>query len=126
MKTLCFSRIFLNSLSGSWKSDPGREGEVITFALSITGNRVTGTFSVVVPYAASSGAHKTDTLSGPLEGTVSGSRATGIFREAGDPKNTGTFEFVMAGGGSQFGCTVRANDGGESRTYTVRRAQQGR
>lgn len=109
--------------TGTWKSSAGPEGEVITFSLTSTGARITGNFSVVVPIKVSSGARKTETLGGPLEGTVSGNTAKGTFREASDARNTGTFSFVMAPGGNQFTCTVRATEGGDSRTYAVQRVR---
>ncbi len=111
------------SWAGAWKSSLGPEGEMISFSLTSSGNRITGTFSVAVPYKTSSGAQKTETLGGPLEGTITGNRAKGTFREGSDSKNAGTFDLVMASGGSQFSCTVRAAGGGESRTYTVRRVR---
>ena len=113
----------VSAWTGNWRSDPGRDGEVITFALSTSGNRITGSFEVAVPYKTSSGAQKMDTFRGPLEGTVSGSRATGSFYEAGTKDNKGVFEFVMASGNGQFSCTVRAADSKESRSYTVRRTR---
>jgi len=96
---------------------------VVSFNLTASGSRMTGTFSVAVPYTTSSGARKTETLGGPLDGTITGNRAKGTFREAGDTKHTGTFEAVMAANGNQFSCTVRATEGGESRTYTVSRVR---
>ena len=111
------------SWTGVWKSSPGPEGEVVSFSITSSGSRITGTFSVTIPYTTSSGARKTDTLSGPLEGTITGNRAKGTFREGGDPKHTGTFDLVMASGGRQFSCTVRGDDGGDSRTYTVQRVR---
>ncbi len=113
----------VGSWTGVWKSSAGPEGEVVSFSLTASGSRVTGTFSVAVPYTASSGARKTETLGGPLEGTITGNRAKGTFREKSDAKHTGTFDAVMAANGTQFSCTVRATDGGESRTYTVRRVR---
>ncbi len=111
------------SWTGSWKSGAGPEGEVVSFNLTASGGRMTGTFSVAVPYTTSSGARKTETLGGPLEGTITGNRAKGTFREAGDTKPSGTFDAVMSANGNQFSCTVRGNDGGESRTYTVSRVR---
>lgn len=111
------------SWTGVWTSTAGSEGEVVTFNLTSSGNRITGTFSVSIPYTTSSGARKTETLGGPVEGTTSGNTAKGTFREAGDARHTGTFDAVMASNGSQFSCTVRGSDGGDNRTYTVRRAR---
>jgi len=96
---------------------------VISFNLSASGGRITGTFSIAVPYTTSSGARKTETFGGPLEGTITGNRTKGTFREAGDTKPSGTIEAVMAANGSQFTCTVRGTDGSESRTYTVSRVR---
>jgi len=111
------------SWTGAWKSNAGKEGEVVSFNITASGGRMTGTFSVTIPYKTSSGAQKTDTLSGPMDGTITGNRVKGTFREAGDPKSAGTFEAVMAANGNQFSCTVRGNDSGESRTYTVSRVR---
>jgi hypothetical protein len=111
------------SWTGTWKSAAGPEGEVISFSLTSSGTRITGNFSVVVPYKASSGARKTETLGGPLEGTTAGNTARGTFREASDAKSTGTFSFVMNSSGNQFTCTVRATQGGDSRTYVVQRVR---
>jgi N-acetylmuramoyl-L-alanine amidase len=47
-----------------------------------------------------------------MDGTITGNRVKGTFREAGDPKSAGTFEAVMAANGNQFSCTVRGNDSG--------------
>jgi len=106
--------------SGTWKSDPGPDGEVVSFALSQSGSRLSGTFEVDVPYTAASGARQKETLRGTIEGTVSGSRATGTFREGNDKGPTGTFEFTMAASGNQFTAAVRGED--TSDTYTVRRS----
>jgi tetratricopeptide (TPR) repeat protein len=111
------------SWTGSWKSSAGPEGEVISFNLTSSGTRITGNFSVVVPYKAASGARQTETLGGPLEGTVAGNTAKGTFRETSDAKNTGTFSFVMDQGGNRFTCTVRATETGDSRTYAVQRTR---
>jgi|GEM_PF-1900542 len=116
-------QVTASSWTGTWKSAAGPEGETINFVLTSSGNRINGTFSVAVPYKTSSGARQTETLGGPLEGTVSGNRAKGTFRESSDAKHSGTFDFVMASGGNQFSCTVRATDGGDSRTYTVQRTR---
>ncbi len=109
--------------TGAWRSDPGREGEVITFALSTSGNRITGSFSVVAPYKTSSGVRNSEVMKGPLEGTLSGNRATGTFYPVSDRENDGTFELVMASGSNQFSCSVRSNKSGERRTYSVLRAR---
>ena len=111
------------SWAGAWKSTAGQQGEVISFNLSSSGARITGNFSVAVPYKTSSGASQTETLGGPLEGAISGNTAKGTFRESSDAKNTGTFSFVMDPGGNRFTCTVRATDGGDSRTYSVGRTR---
>jgi hypothetical protein len=79
-----------------------------------------GTFQVDVPYTAASGARQKETLRGTIEGTVSGSRATGTFREGSDKGPTGTFDFTMASGGNMFTAVVRGED--TSDTYTVRRS----
>jgi len=121
MPTATSSGPAAGSWTGAWKSNSGKEGEVISFNLTASGGRITGTFSVTVPYTTSSGARKTETFGGPLEGTITGNRTKGTFREAGDTKPAGTFEAVMAANGSQFTCTVRGTDGGESKTYTVSR-----
>ncbi|NLT22498.1 MAG: hypothetical protein GXX82_05580, partial [Syntrophorhabdus sp.] len=123
MPTATSSGPTAGSWTGAWKSNPGKEGEVINFNLSASGGRITGTFSIAVPYTTSSGARKTETFGGPLEGTITGNRTKGTFREAGDTKPSGTFEAVMAANGSQFTCTVRGTDGSESRTYTVSRVR---
>jgi len=111
------------SWTGAWKSSAGPEGEVVGFNLTANGGRMAGTFSVSVPYTTSSGARKTETLGGPLEGTITGNRAKGTFRESSDAKHTGSFDAVMSANGNQFSCTVRATEGGESRTYTVSRVR---
>jgi len=98
----------------------GPDGEVITFKLSQGGTRLTGTFQVDVPYTATSGARQKETLRGTIEGTASGNRATGTFREGSDKGATGTFEFTMASGGNVFTAAVRSED--TSDTYTVRRS----
>jgi len=108
------------SWAGAWRSDPGPDGEVITFKLSQGGTRLTGTFQVDVPYTATSGARQKETLRGTIEGTASGNRATGTFREGSDKGATGTFEFTMASGGNVFTAAVRSED--TSDTYTVRRS----
>jgi tetratricopeptide (TPR) repeat protein len=105
--------------AGTWKSDPGPDGEVVTFNLSQSGSRLTGTFQVDVPYTAATGARQKETLRGTIEGTASGNRATGTFREGSDKGATGTFEFNMASGGNVFTAAVRGED--TSDTYTVRR-----
>jgi len=105
--------------AGPWKSDPGPDGEVVTFNLSQSGSRLTGSFLVDVPYTAASGARQKETIRGSLEGTVSGSRVTGIFRESSDAKPAGSFEFTMAASGNLFMALVRGED--TSDTYTVRR-----
>jgi tetratricopeptide (TPR) repeat protein len=106
---------------GVWRSDPGPEKELLSFNISTNGNRLTGSWKVSAPYNASSGTQKTDTFAGSLEGTVSGSRATGSFRESSDPRHTGVFDCTMATGNSQFTCSLRPTDGQEIRTYTLRR-----
>ncbi|MHB8111689.1 MAG: hypothetical protein ACYDHW_16825, partial [Syntrophorhabdaceae bacterium] len=108
--------------SGNWKSVPGPEGETITFDLASSGKSISGNFHVTVLYKTSSGAQKTDTFSGPLQGTISGNKATGTFHEAGTPKNKGSFDFTMVPGHKEFSCTVRG-EGGEARTYTVRKTR---
>lgn len=105
--------------TGPWKSDPGPDGEVVTFNLSQSGSRLTGSFQVDVPYTAASGARQKETIRGSLEGTVSGSRATGTFRESSDTKPAGSFEFTMAASANLFTALVRGED--TSDTYTVRR-----
>jgi len=109
--------------SGNWKSNPGRDGEVISFAISASGNRISGSFNVAIPYKTSSGAQKTEIFNGTLEGTVSDYRATGTFREAGSQKHSGTFEFIMPTDRSMFNCNVRSVDVNEisTGTYTVNR-----
>ena len=92
---------------------------MVTFNLSHSGSRVTGTFLVDVPYTAASGARQKETLRGTIEGSLSGNRATGTFREGSDKGATGTFEFIMASGGNVFTAAVRGED--TSDTYTVRR-----
>nr|MCU0583939.1 hypothetical protein [Syntrophales bacterium] len=106
--------------AGAWKSDPGPDGEVVTFSLSQSGSRLTGSFQVDVPYTAASGARQKETLRGTIDGTVSGSRVTGTFREGSDKGATGTFEFTMAPGGNVFTAAVRGDE--TSDTYTVRRS----
>jgi len=106
--------------SGSWKSDPGPDGEVVTFALSQNGNRLTGTFQVDVPYTSATGARQKESLRGTIDGTVSGNRVTGNFREGSDKGPTGSFEFTMAAAGNLFTAVVRGED--SSDTYTVRRS----
>ena len=110
------------SWTGAWKSSAGPEGEVVSFNLTANGTRLTGNFSVTVSYKTSSGSRQTDTIGGPLEGTISGNTAKGTFRDSSDARNSGTFTFTMAPGGNQFACTVRAQTG-ESRTYTVQRSR---
>jgi tetratricopeptide (TPR) repeat protein len=106
---------------GGWKSDPGPEKEVLSFSLSTNGSRIMGSWSVSAPYKTSSGVQKTDTLTGSLEGTISGNLAKGVFREGSDPKHTGVFDCTMAAGNSQFTCIVRATEGSDTRKYTLRR-----
>ncbi|MEN6615957.1 MAG: hypothetical protein ABFD12_05330, partial [Syntrophorhabdus sp.] len=108
--------------NGNWKSVAGPEGEVISFDLASAGNRISGNFNVIFPYKTSSGAQKMESLSGPLQGTLSGNKATGTFYEAGTPKNKGTFEFTMVSGHKEFSCTVRGEEG-QSRTYTVKKTR---
>ena len=108
------------SWTGAWRSDPGPDGEVVTFDLSQSGSRITGTFRVDVPYTAASGARQKETIRGTLEGTVSGGRVTGTFRESSDTKPAGSFEFTMAQSGNLFTALVRGED--TSDTYTVRRS----
>jgi tetratricopeptide (TPR) repeat protein len=109
--------------SGNWKSNPGRDGEVISFAISASGNRISGSFNVAIPYKTSSGAQKTEIFNGTIEGIVSDYRATGTFREAGSQKHSGTFEFIMSTDRSMFNCNVRSVDVNEisTGTYTVNR-----
>ncbi len=110
-----------SSWTGSWRSAAGPDGEIITLDLNSAGTRITGRFSVAVPYRTSSGGRKTETLAGPLDGTISGNTAKGTFREASDTRHTGTFNFVMDQSGNRFTCTVSA--GGDSQTYSVQRAR---
>lgn len=105
---------------GTWKSDPGPDGEVVTFALSQNGSRLTGSFQVDVPYTSATGARQKETLRGTLEGTVSGSRMTGTFSEGSDKGPTGTFEFTMTASGNLFTAVMRGED--TSDNYTVRRS----
>ncbi|HNQ01924.1 MAG TPA: hypothetical protein PKN59_06500, partial [Syntrophales bacterium] len=107
------------SWAGAWRSDPGPDGEVVTFDLSQGGSRLTGTFQADVPYTSATGARQKESFRGTLEGTVSGSRVTGTFRESSDTKPTGSFEFTMAASGNLFTALVRGED--TSDTYTVRR-----
>ncbi len=106
--------------AGAWKSDPGPDGEVVSFNLSQSGSRLTGTFRADVPYTSSTGARQKESFRGTLEGTVSGSRVTGSFRASNDTKPSGYFEFTMAASGNVFAAVVRAEDGTD--TYTVRRS----
>ena len=108
-----------SSWAGSWRSDPGPDGEVVTFSLSQSGSRLTGTFQADVPYTSATGARQKESFRGTLEGTVSGSRVTGTFREGGDKQPTGSFEFTMAASANLFTALVRGED--TSDTYTVRR-----
>jgi hypothetical protein len=106
--------------TGVWRSDPGPDGEVVTFTLSQNGNLMTGTFQVEVPYTAASGGRQKESLRGTMNGTVSGTRASGKFRESSDGGPTGSFEFAMAASGNLFTAVIRGEDASD--TYTVRRS----
>jgi hypothetical protein len=119
VQTVSTDRETPSAWAGTWKSDPGPNSEVVTFNLSQSGNRLTGTFQADVPYTSASGARQKESFRGTLEGTVSGNRVTGTLREGGDAKPMGTFELTMAASGNLFTALVRGED--SSDTYTVRR-----
>jgi len=106
--------------SGLWRSEPGVEKEVLSFSITTKGNIIAGNWSVSIPYKTSSGVQKTTTLTGPFEGNISGSRATGTFHEESDKSHKGTFDCTIAANSIQLTCTFRA-DTGESRTYTLKK-----
>ncbi|OPY61538.1 MAG: hypothetical protein A4E57_04178 [Syntrophorhabdaceae bacterium PtaU1.Bin034] len=104
--------------SGTWKAT-GKDREEVIFALTQSGNRLSGTYTVLVSF--SSGLK--ETLNGRLDGTVSGNRASGKWGDGKDSRTLGTFDATMASGSNSFRVTIK--DADSTDTYTaVRRAGQ--
>jgi hypothetical protein len=106
---------------GTWKSESGPDGEMVTFRLAQSDKRLTGTFTVDVPYTSATGTREQTSVQGNLEGIVSGNRVQGTFREESDSGPTGTFTFIMDPAGQHFTAEVRGEEN-SSDSYTMRRS----
>jgi tetratricopeptide (TPR) repeat protein len=107
----------VSSFSGTWNAT-GKQKENLTFVISQTGGKVTGAYSIEIPIQGGK-----ETFGGKFEGTVSGNRATGAWRDAKEKEGVGTFELVMASDGKSFSAILSGGDVTER--YTAVRAGGG-
>jgi len=105
--------------TGTWKSDPRPGKEDVVFVLTQSGSKVTGTYTVDVMLPTATGGQQKTSMTGKLEGTTSGNKFNGTFRDQQDKENTGTFELTMASDGNSF--TTVARSGGTTESWTARR-----
>lgn len=108
------SSVQTGSFTGTWRA-VGKEKEELTFVISHTGNRLTGTYSVQVPLKNGS----RESFSGRFEGSVSGNRATGTWRDANEKEGIGTFDLTLSSDGRSFSAVLKGDDVTER--YTVSR-----
>jgi hypothetical protein len=107
----------VTSFSGTWTAT-GKQKENLVFVVSQAGNRVTGTYSVEIAVQGSK-----ESFGGRFEGTVSGNRASGSWRDAKEKEGVGTFELVLAADGRSFAATLSGGDVTEK--YTAVRVGSG-
>ncbi len=105
--------------TGTWKSDPRPGKEDVVFVLTQGGSRVTGTYKVDVMMPGAAGGQQKIAMTGKLEGTGSGNKLNGVFRDREDKENTGTFDLTMASDGNSFTAVARSE--GNTENWTARR-----
>lgn len=105
--------------TGTWKSENRADGDLV-FVLTQTGSRVTGTYRADIPVRTTTGGKDKWSVTGAIDGTVSGARLTGSFRDSGDPKPTGSLECTMQSDGNSIAVTVHSE--GDTERWTARRA----
>jgi hypothetical protein len=106
--------------AGTWKSDPRPGKEDVLLILTQSGYRVAGTYNVEDMMPNATGGQQKVSMSGKLQGTNSGNKVNGVFRDSQDKENTATFEWTMASDGNSFTTVVRFD--GKTENWTARRA----
>jgi hypothetical protein len=100
--------------TGEWKA-MGRQREEVTFFITQSSNRISGTYLVEVPVAA--GGRK-EAFRGHFSGSVSGMKANGSWGDSQQKETIGTFDLTMSADGSSFVCTMKGGDVTERYTAT--------
>jgi tetratricopeptide (TPR) repeat protein len=101
------------SFAGTWRA-VGTQKEELILTMTQSGSRLTGTYVVTVLLTGG----KKDSFNGQFEGSVSGSRATGSFRDAVEKEGMGTFDFTVSSDGRTIAAILKGGDTTEKYNLT--------